>query len=110
MIPEARSRAGRPCLEGSESRNRLSGNTHAVGASTGTVVEIGPPHGPVDFWCANGALTSPAEFLGHNFLFIIKDIGNGVSRFDEVATNGDVGLTCAAGPGGPFEPVLRGDF
>src|SRR6266571_1794990 len=31
MNPEARSRADRPCLEGSEWRNRLSGDTHAAG-------------------------------------------------------------------------------
>jgi len=31
MNPEARSRTARPCLEGSESRNRLSGDTHGAG-------------------------------------------------------------------------------
>jgi len=32
MNPEARCRAGHPCLEGSKSRNRLSGGgTHAAG-------------------------------------------------------------------------------
>jgi len=32
-ILEARGRADRPSLEGSESRNRLSGDTHAAGFS-----------------------------------------------------------------------------
>src|SRR2546426_3718981 len=31
MNPEARCRAARQCLEGSQSRNRLSGSTHAAG-------------------------------------------------------------------------------
>src|SRR5256884_3494241 len=31
VIPEARSRAARQCLEGSESRNRLGGGTHLAG-------------------------------------------------------------------------------
>jgi len=32
MSPGARCCAGRPCLEGSESRNRLSGDTHMAGS------------------------------------------------------------------------------
>jgi len=31
VIPEARCRAARQCLEGSESRNRLGGETHVAG-------------------------------------------------------------------------------
>ena len=37
MNPEARCRTGRPCLEGSESRNRLSGGTHLAGLLLGLV-------------------------------------------------------------------------
>lgn len=80
------------------------------GTLNGPVVELVPPHGAFDFWCANMAVANVPEFQGFNFLWLIRDLGNGKSSFDQLATNGGFGLTCAAGPGGPFAPVVSGNF
>jgi hypothetical protein len=80
------------------------------GTLNGPVVELVPPQGANDFWCANVSVANVPELQGFNFLWLIKDTGNGGSSFDQIATNGGFGLSCASGPGGPFSPVVSGDF
>lgn len=85
-----------------------SGNP--VGGLNGPVVELVPPSGAVDFWCANMAVANVPALQGFNLLLMVRDVGNGHTSFDEVATNGAFGLTCAAGAGTAFAAVKSGDF
>ena len=80
------------------------------GSLNGPVVELVPPHGASDFWCANVAVANVPELPGFNFLWLIKDLGDGKTSLDQLATNGGFGLTCAAGAGTPFAAVMSGDF
>ena len=80
------------------------------GSLNGPVVELVAPHDAIDFWCANVAVANVPALQGFNFLWLVKDVGNGKATLDQVATNGGFGLTCAAGAGIPFAAVKSGDF
>jgi len=86
------------------------------GSLSGPIVELVPPHGTIDFWCANEAVTNVPALQGFNFIWYIRDIGNGKKTFDEVGTAGDFNTSCSAQPGPPtssetpFQPVVQGDF
>jgi hypothetical protein len=56
------------------------------------------------------AVTSNPSLAGFNFLWYIRDVGDGKTTYDQYATNGGFGLTCAAGPQGVFIPIASGDF
>ena len=61
----------------------------------GKVAELRPPISEGDWWCMSGQF--PSSQPGFNFLVYVRDIGDGVTSFDEFAA---VGLreTCASRP------------
>ena len=82
---------------------------HARNGLSGDVVGLATPSEAYDYWCVNVAVN---EIPGFNFLWYIKDVGDGHSTFDETATNGGFGETCASlpEPAESFAPVGKGDF
>jgi hypothetical protein len=75
------------------------------------VVDIVPPSATFAHWCIG---VPHPDVAGGDYivLFYIRDVGDGVSSFDEIAAGGDFGATCATFPApiSGFQPLLQGDY
>jgi hypothetical protein len=63
----------------------------------------------------NLKITGDPSLVGFNVLWYIKDIGNGLTSFDQVGGAGGFGISCASNPAPtsndtPFETVVSGNF
>ena len=91
---------------------RVNGHVISPGGLAGPVVELVPSSDTDDFWCVN--FTPINEFLptGYRILVFLRDIGDGLSTFDEINFNDGIGIDCTAGvlPGRPWDILVSGDF
>ena len=88
------------------------GETLAPKGLRGVVVGLVPPDGTIDHWCINVLVLNEPRLEGYNVLFYLRDIGDGNTSFDELATEGGFGVTCAdlPTPVNTFEAVESGNY
>src|SRR5438105_1385755 len=58
-----------------------------VAPLAGPVVELVRPTPAINYWCVNVLITNEPTLTGFNYLWYIRDIGNGITGFDELAMN-----------------------
>jgi hypothetical protein len=77
--------------------------------AVGEVFEVVPPHDAYDHWCVGIALV---EVPGFNALMYLRDVGDGLTSFDQVRIGGDFGATCATHPAPELEfaDLEAGDY
>jgi hypothetical protein len=89
------------------------GHSHLHGGATGTVAEIVPQSSGQDYWCVNVKRTdtgTPAEDQRINWF--IRDVGDGVSTFDQISYITGMAITCTSQPKptGAWLTLKQGDY
>ena len=96
------------------SASGATGFAHLVGGATGPVTEIIPPtDDPGSFWCFNILRTDTLPVGGDQRTNIcIRDIGDGITTFDQVSFVSGIGVHCGSYPTDNlvFLPLVQGDF
>jgi hypothetical protein len=85
----------------------VHGYANVRGGLSGKVITMVPPSGPVSHWCVT--IVTGDEL---NFLWYIRDIGDGKATFDELSFAAGLGITCVdiPSPTEPFIPLSQGDY
>ena len=96
------------------SASGATGFAHLLGGVTGPVTEIIPPtDDPGSFWCFNILRTDTLPVDGDQRANIyIRDIGDGITTFDQVSFVSGIGVHCSSYPTDNlfFLPLVQGDF
>ena len=93
--------------------NRVRGFTYLVGGATGHVVQAVPPSGQRDFWCINVKRIDTDPNQGDQRInWYIRDVGDGVSSFDQISYITSIGGNCDRfpDPSGVWLTLTQGDF
>ena len=91
---------------------RVTGVWVVPDARIGSPVEVVAPSDQYDWWCVNTVVENEPNLEGFNIIIYVRDIGNGLTRFDELGTSGGFGINCTSNPSPSrlFQPLQQGDF
>ncbi len=88
-----------------------TGASTLAGGASGPVIQVVPPSGTNNFWCISVART---DAPGNTVNWYIRDIGNGVTSFDQISfvtgLSGTVNCTLIPTPLGVFLTLTSGNF
>ena len=90
-----------------------TGYAHLAGGAPGDVVQVDPPREDKDFWCINVRRTDTGPGSGDQRInWYIRDIGDGITTFDEIAFLTSIGEDCTRYPDQPgvWLTLTEGDF
>ena len=65
---------------------------------TGRVLQVAPPSDTRDFWCINVEHSQSVPYEGWRYNYYIRDIGDGITSFDQLRFISGPGLDCTTPP------------
>ena len=96
-----------------ETRNGVRGlSTIPTTTNTPNVIQLVPPSGTRDYWCVTTDLSGEIGIPDFHQNWHIRDVGDGITSFDEFEDVGGVGINCTShpDPDESFKAFDQGDF